>query len=96
MALLTKGTKTYINNWGYLYFIKWNRPVHCWVERKLLPGEVVHHCDGNKLNNEPNNLMVFSSQVEHTLYHLNNLFNYGDWYGESYNYNDFKNSINII
>ena len=37
--------------------------------RPLKPGEVVHHIDGNKRNNHPNNLMVFSSQSEHAQYH---------------------------
>lgn len=37
--------------------------------RKLLPGEVVHHIDGNKRNNNPNNLMVFSSQADHAKWH---------------------------
>lgn len=38
--------------------------------RKLLPGEVVHHIDGNKRNNDPGNLMVFSSQEEHAAWHV--------------------------
>lgn len=38
--------------------------------RKLLPGEVVHHIDGDKRNNDPDNLMVFSSQAEHASYHM--------------------------
>ena len=44
--------------------------------RKLQKGEVVHHLDGNKRNNNPGNLMVFSSQKEHARYHakLNKLF----------------------
>ncbi len=38
--------------------------------RALLPGEVVHHIDGNIRNNSPENLMVFSSQKEHAAWHI--------------------------
>lgn len=38
--------------------------------RKLKKGEVVHHIDGNKTNNNPSNLMVFSSQGEHARFHM--------------------------
>lgn len=34
--------------------------------RPLRRGEVVHHRDGNKLNNDPMNLEVLPSQTEHT------------------------------
>ena len=34
--------------------------------RPLQPGEVVHHIDGNKLNNDPMNLEVLPSQAEHS------------------------------
>ena len=37
--------------------------------RPLLPGEVVHHKDGDKRNNDPSNLQVFSSQAEHARHH---------------------------
>lgn len=37
--------------------------------RKLRPGEVVHHKDGDKHNNDPSNLMIFSSQAEHRKWH---------------------------
>lgn len=37
--------------------------------RKLLPGEVVHHKDRNKLNNDPNNLEVMTAS-EHAKLHI--------------------------
>ena len=35
------------------------------LARPLLPGEVVHHLDGNSLNNAPDNLLVLRSQRHH-------------------------------
>lgn len=39
------------------------------IGRPLRAGEVVHHLDGNKLNNTPSNLVVLSSQAEHCKAH---------------------------
>ena len=37
--------------------------------RPLRKGEVVHHVDGNKRNNNPENLIVFASQRKHAAFH---------------------------
>lgn len=37
--------------------------------RPLRKGEVVHHKDEFKRNNDPNNLHVFESQAEHARHH---------------------------
>lgn len=37
--------------------------------RSLKPGEIVHHIDGNKRNNEPSNLMIMT-QSEHARLHF--------------------------
>lgn len=38
--------------------------------RHLTEIEVVHHKDKNKLNNDPSNLMVFTTTADHTRYHF--------------------------
>jgi len=37
--------------------------------RYLTPEEVVHHIDGDKENNDPDNLMLFANNGEHTRFH---------------------------
>jgi len=66
--------KTYIDDNGYYRFSDTNKLVHRWVVeknigRKLKLDEVVHHIDGNKLNNNFSNLEIFSSQDEHHSLH---------------------------
>lgn len=39
--------------------------------RALLADEVVHHIDGNKQNNDIENIMVFPNQSAHMLHHWN-------------------------
>lgn len=41
------------------------------LQRELLPEEVVHHIDGNKTNNDINNLQLMNSISEHSKHHWN-------------------------
>jgi hypothetical protein len=43
------------------------------IGRLLVPGEVVHHRDGNFLNNSPDNLELCASQAEHMEKHRQEL-----------------------
>ena len=44
------------------------------LDRDLLPGEVVHHIDEDRSNNDPSNLMVFKTHGDHVSFHkLNEL-----------------------
>ena len=54
------------------------------LERKLVPGEVVHHIDENRKNNDTDNLLVFDSAKSHALYHAGiKAVKYGDvWHCE--------------
>lgn len=41
--------------------------------RPLVPGEIVHHDDENKQNNDPKNLIVLPNQAEHARLHIKRL-----------------------
>ena len=52
----------------------YGKPAHRVVAEKMLgrplnEDEVVHHRDGNKYNNAPENLVVFPNQAAHTKHH---------------------------
>lgn len=75
---------TYIDENGYKRFSDSNKLVHRHVAemmlgRKLLPGEVVHHKNRNKLDNRRLNLWVFKSQYRHHQIHEQDEKNYGQW-----------------
>lgn len=58
--------KEWIGNHGYI--VNKNGLKHRQIAGAK-PGEVVHHKDGNKMNNSPENLEVFPSQSVHAKLH---------------------------
>jgi hypothetical protein len=68
----SRSGKTYVTSKGYRRFTDSGKYVHRWVEekklgRELKSSEVVHHKNGNTLDNSPKNLKVFSSQRKHMM-----------------------------
>jgi len=69
--------KTYVDSNGYRRFSDSNCLVHRWVAqkkicRKLREGEVVHHINGNPLDNDRVNLKVYKGKwgfLRHTIDH---------------------------
>lgn len=91
----TREKKTYVGKNGYAYFLDSDKLVHRWVMEKSLGRrlhyeEVVHHIDGDKLNNRIKNLKLFSCQEEHDRYHREHLRNYGTWHEEVPEYANYK------
>lgn len=72
-----RGPDRKIDSRGYVQVRRPDGPYpHGWIlEHRLvtgaLKGQVVHHKDGDRQNNQPANLRVFDSPLEHRLHHLN-------------------------
>jgi hypothetical protein len=77
--MINSNGATYKNKNGYLCYKDTGKLVHrCVVDDylvkngndKLYPEEVVHHIDGDILNNDIDNLEIFESQREHYKHHM--------------------------
>ena len=65
--------KTYRDVHGYLRFVNSGKLVHRWkaekkLGRRLNPGEVVHHKNGNKRDNRSENLEVMTWEQHEALH----------------------------
>jgi hypothetical protein len=76
--------KIYRDRWGYMRFRYTNKLVHRDIAetnlgRALESWEFVHHIDGNKCNNKPDNLLICSWE-DHNAIHRTNVLFYGSWH----------------
>jgi len=65
--LLLMPEHPYSNCQGYILVSRYC--AEAYLGRFLEKNEIVHHIDGDKTNDLPENLYIFSSQSEHTIYH---------------------------
>ena len=71
-------SRTYIDQRGYERFSDSDKLVHRWViekkiGRRLYPREVIHHINGDKLDNRSVNLWLCCNQKEHERIHGENM-----------------------
>jgi hypothetical protein len=76
--------KWFIDKRGYRRFSDSGKSVSRWVAEKrigrsLRKGEVVHHINRNKKDNQPSNLWVFKNQSEHHKTHKRDKKRTGWW-----------------
>lgn len=72
-----------LNKWGYPIYKDSGKVLHWYIaekyllKRKLKEGEQIHHVDGDKLNFNPDNLIVMSKEdhkkIEYNIRHHKNL-----------------------
>jgi hypothetical protein len=70
-----KDPETYQDPNGYLRYKDSNYLVHrrrmeSILHRNLVPGEIVHHINGNKLDNSPENLILLSGEQHYKIHVL--------------------------
>lgn len=72
----TRSEEIYVNSVGYVciligttHVLEHRHIAEQILGRKLLPGEIIHHIDGNKLNNSPDNLALTTDR-KHKKYHI--------------------------
>jgi len=67
-------SNTYVDDNGYLKFRDSDKLYHRWIKekelgRRLEKGEIIHHINGNKLDNRPENLQILTAK-EHYKKHV--------------------------
>lgn len=72
--------KTKIKNGYRVFDDEKEKFVHRWVAEKKhskeeVKGKVIHHIDGDKLNNEKSNLIILNKEDHHDLHQYQNIIN---------------------